>query len=137
MVEIVGGPRGIGKSVLSRVLRLVAAEIGLTGGVTIKLADESAARDLNQRFRGRDYVPDVLSFPAGEPPPRVAYAGDILVCLPVAERQALAEGHSLRRELFVLMVHGLLHLGGHDHERDRGEMLALQRRLVERFGREF
>lgn len=136
MIEIVGGRRGLGRAGLKRALRAVAAAVGLRGGVTVKLADADEARELNRRFRGRTYVPDVLSFSADPSPHRGAYAGDILICLAVADAQARDRGHSLRRELFVLAVHGLLHLGGHDHERDGGEMLRLQAELLQRFGTE-
>ncbi len=137
MIEIVGGGRGIGRPGIVRALRRVAAEVGLGGGVAIKLAGADEARALNRRFRRRRYLPDVLSFPAGEAvPPNRSYAGDVLICLPKAEEQARAAGHSLRREIFLLAVHGLLHLAGYDHERDSGVMLEMQARLVARLGSE-
>lgn len=137
MIEIVGGERGLGRPGITRALRRVAAEVGLGGGVTIKLTGADEARALNRRFRGRRYLPDVLSFPAGEAvSPGRGYAGDVLICLPKAEAQARAAGHSLRREIFLLAVHGLLHLAGYDHERDSGAMLELQARLVASRGTE-
>ncbi len=57
------------------------------------------------------------------------YAGDILICWTQAEKQARENNHSLQKELLLLMIHGLLHLQGHDHEKDKGDMLAMQRQL--------
>jgi probable rRNA maturation factor len=71
----------------------------------------------------------VLSFPVGEKLPGGFYAGDILICWTLAEKQARENNHSMQKELLLLMIHGLLHLHGHDHEKDKGEMLALQQQL--------
>jgi probable rRNA maturation factor len=108
-------------------LRRAAGRIGLAGEVTVRLAGAAEARALNREFRHIDRATDVLSFPAGADGGE--YAGDILICMPVAEAQARRAGHSLARELLLLAIHGLLHLKGLDHETDRGEMLAAQRRL--------
>jgi len=114
-------------------LKGIAGRLGLKGAATIRLAGESEVRALNRRFRGLDRPTDVLSFPAGERLPGGLYAGDILICVPVAEEQARRHSQSLERELLLLMIHGLLHLQGLDHETDRGEMLARQRRLFAEF----
>ena len=119
----------------SAVLGRIAKRVGLRGSVTIRLAGRGEVRDLNRRYRRKDSVTDVLSFPLGEELPGGLYAGDVLICLPVAEDQARENGQSLERELLLLMIHGLLHVQGYDHETDRGEMLELQRRLFAEFNR--
>jgi len=85
-------------------------------------------RRLNRTFRAIDRPTDVLSFPSGES----GFLGDLAIDVPYAARQARARGHALDREVKVLLAHGVLHLLGHDHETDGGEMFRLQRRLVRR-----
>jgi probable rRNA maturation factor len=106
--------------------------------VAIALVSDRSMRALNRRFRGVDRPTDVLSFPADVGPARPTSTstalGDIAIALGVARRQARRQGHSLETELRVLALHGLLHLMGHDHERDRGEMRQLEDRLRRRAG---
>jgi len=85
-------------------------------------------RRLNREFRKIDRPTDVLSFPAEAP----AFLGDVAIDVPYAARQARKRGHALDREVQLLLAHGVLHLLGHDHETDQGEMFRLQRRLVKR-----
>jgi probable rRNA maturation factor len=103
------------------------------GTVTLVLAPDAAVRRLNRRWRGVDAPTDVLSFPAGDPPParRAAtrHLGDVVIARGVASRQARAQGHGTSIELRVLALHGLLHLLGYDHERDAGDMARVERRL--------
>ncbi len=117
-------------------LRRVAARIGLPGRATVRLAGEPEIRELNRAYRGKDRATDVLSFPLGEKLPGGRYAGDVVICIPLAEEQARRNGQSLGRELLLLAIHGLLHLQGQDHETDHGEMLELQRRLFAEFAAE-
>jgi probable rRNA maturation factor len=104
---------------------------------TIVLVSDRAIRSLNRDFRKQDKPTDVLSFPSG--PIGSAHLdkpglGDMIISVETARRQAFARHHSLERELRVLVIHGLLHLLGYDHEVDRGEMrrkeLRLQRELL-------
>jgi rRNA maturation RNase YbeY len=99
-------------------------------------------RTLNSQWRGIDRTTDVLSFPmldsselAGAMTSRIpTILGDIVISAPKAERQARLIGHSLEREMTFLMVHGLLHLAGYDHETgeaDEARMIARQRELME------
>lgn len=121
----------------SALLRRVAVRAGLQGRATVRLAGEAEMRALNREYRGRDRATDVLSFPLGEELPGGGlYAGDVLICVPLAEAQARSRGHSLARELLLLAIHGLLHLQGLDHEKDGGRMLRRQRRLFAEFSRE-
>jgi probable rRNA maturation factor len=94
-------------------------------------------RRLNRDWRGEDRPTDVLSFsPVPDPPhpPRRLSPGDVLgeivVDVPYAARQARSRGHSLSREVQILLAHGILHLLGFDHERDGGAMFRRQARLV-------
>jgi probable rRNA maturation factor len=84
--------------------------------ITLALVGSAAMRTLNRRFRKKDQPTDVLSFPLGKQGPDGRhYLGDIVIAVPVAFRQAREKGHSLKRELELLAVHGFLHLLGFDH----------------------
>jgi probable rRNA maturation factor len=107
----------------------------LRGQVTVLLTTDSAIRRLNRQFRGKNKATDVLSFPAadftqvsenGRPEP---IAGDLAISIPTARRQAEERGHALGIEIKVLMLHGLLHLAGYDHETDNGTMARREQRL--------
>ena len=94
-------------------------------------------RALNGRYRQMPHATDVLSFPAGEAGAAQSadhQLGDIAIAVGVARRQAAAHRHSFGVELRILALHGLLHLLGYDHERDQGEMRALEERLRRRSG---
>lgn len=87
--------------------------------------------ELNQRFRGKNDSTDVLSFPAtGDP----GYLGDLAISLPHARAQAREFGHSTTDEVRVLMLHGVLHLTGLDHEADHGQMRRAESRWRKRLG---
>ena len=100
------------------------------GRVVIALVSDAAMRRLNARYRDADYATDVLSFPSDTP----GVLGDIAIARGVAARQARAQGHAEITEVKVLALHGLLHLLGYDHERDRGEMRRAEDRLRRRAG---
>ena len=121
--------------VLSRFLREAQAAVRLRGRVSVLLATDRAIRRLNRQFRGIDKTTDVLSFPAQ---PSIQgqerIAGDLAIGVPTALRQAREQGHSLSVEIKVLMLHGLLHLAGFDHETDHGEMAKRERLLRGRLG---
>ena len=106
------------------------------GEVTGALADCSVVfvgdrrmRGYNQRYRAKNATTDVLSFPAEVE----GYLGDIIISIPRLAAQARQLGHSADEEARVLITHGYLHLIGHDHETDEGEMQRLERRLSRRF----
>lgn len=106
--------------------------------LTIVLADDERLRSLNRDFLGRDASTDVLSFPAGESDPETGrpYLGDVVISVPRALEQALAGGHPLDAELQLLVVHGVLHLLGHDHAGgdEKARMWAAQAEVLERIG---
>ena len=89
--------------------------------VTIAFVDDRAMKRLNKQFRHKNKTTDVLTFP-GEPP----YLGDIVISLDQARRQATDEKHSLATEVRYLILHGILHALGYDHEADNGEMNELE-----------
>ena len=128
-------------------LRRVRDELGLGAtGVTICLVNDAEIAQLNKTFRKKKGPTDVLSFPgvarrrpvslrrscatmkAGE------YLGDIAISPATAQRYAKTHGRKLPGELRVLILHGVLHLLGYDHETDRGEMERIERRLRKRLG---
>jgi probable rRNA maturation factor len=138
-VEVVGARTGAERAAAAGLGRWLARVVfrEAAGLVTVALVSDARIRALNRRFRGRDRVTDVLAFPpgAGPVPPGLGRAlGDIVIARGRARRQARAAGHDLRAELRTLALHGLLHLLGYDHERDRGEMARLERRLRRRGG---
>jgi probable rRNA maturation factor len=122
----------LSRSGLSRFANAARRTIQLPGEVDILLTTDSELRRLNRTFRGKNKPTDVLSFPS---PPEIAphHAGDLAISLETAARQAAAYGHTLADEVRILILHGLLHLSGMDHETDSGEMAsreaALRRQL--------
>jgi probable rRNA maturation factor len=113
------------------------------GTVTVALVGDATSRRLNRGYRDVDRATDVLSFPSTEswrdgrfvgPDPREHHIGDVVIATGVAARQAKALGHAVNTELRVLALHGFLHLVGFDHERDGGEMAAIESRWRRRGG---
>jgi probable rRNA maturation factor len=103
----------------------------------VELAGAVSMRRLNRRFRGKDRVTDVLSFPAPQVFRARGVLGELVICPPVLRRQAARLGHAPARELEVLLAHGLLHLLGFDHERGARQasvMRAWEARLLGRSG---
>ncbi len=100
--------------------------------LAVRWVGDRTMRRLNREFRGQDKTTDVLSFPGGATPDG-RHLGDLVISVPEARRQAAAQGHSVERELRILLLHGLLHCLGHDHETDDGEMSRLERRLRRRW----
>ena len=109
--------------------------VGLHGEVSIFLATDATIRKLNREFRKKDKATDVLSFPVEEEHVREApkQAGDLAISLDTARKQAEEHGHTLQVEVKILLLHGLLHLAGYDHETDKGQMArkesALRKKL--------
>ncbi len=93
----------------------------LDSELSIILSDDARLHELNLNYLGVDAATDVLSFPASETDPETGarYIGDILISVPRAQAQAEAAGHPLKAEVQLLVVHGVLHLLGHDHARAR------------------
>ena len=102
-------------------------------GISISYLDDRAMRKLNREHRQINQTTDILSFPANPEKGAFQHLGDLVVSLPVAEKMAKKLGVSRRREVETLIIHGFLHLCGHDHETDAGEMLVLQAELEREF----
>jgi probable rRNA maturation factor len=113
---------------LARFFHQARTAVGLKGKVDVLLATDNTLRELNKKFRGKDKPTDVLSFPA---PTEIAdqHAGDLAISLETAARQASTYGHTLRDEVKILLLHGLLHLSGLDHETDNGSMATREANL--------
>jgi probable rRNA maturation factor len=118
---------------LARFLAEAQSAIRLKGQVTVLLTSDAAIRKLNRQFRHKDKATDVLSFPA-EGIGAEEIAGDLAISVATARRQAAEQGHSLSTEIKVLILHGLLHLAGHDHEADSGQMARRERMLRAKLG---
>jgi probable rRNA maturation factor len=106
--------------------------------ITIVLTDDSQLHELNREFLGVDAPTDVLSFPSSESDPETGatYLGDILISIPRAAQQAQTGGHPLEAEVQLLVVHGVLHLLGHDHAEAEEKVLMWneQAKVLERLG---
>ena len=109
--------------------------VRLRGQVTVLLTSDAALRDLNRRFRHKNKPTDVLSFPSTNPASGAEkIAGDVAISVETARRQSVEQGHALATEIKVLILHGLLHLAGYDHETDTGKMLRRERTLRAQLG---
>jgi len=106
-----------------RVRRWVKAALSCAANVTVRFVGAAEARELNERYRGKGYATNVLSFPY-EPPPRLA--GDVIVCAPVVRDEALSQGKPLEARFAHLIVHGMLHLQGYEHDKDTDAMIMEQ-----------
>lgn len=139
---------------LERYFGRLLSMLGLSGdAASVRFVDDSQMARWNQTYRGKKGATDVLSFPANErengsnrtrqtrngktrfqSAVRVAYLGDIAISPIVARRNTRRFGRTLAQELQILILHGLLHLMGYDHERDHGEMEHFESQLRVRLG---
>ena len=127
--------RALRQRSLAAFLKQASEAAGLAGQVSVLLSGDARLRRLNREFRRKDHPTDVLSFPAAAPVNgHAAIAGDLAISVETAARQAAEYGHPLATELQILVLHGLLHLGGYDHEADRGQMARKEAALRRRFG---
>ena len=115
---------GVDKRALRRYWAEVAREILQGQAVTCLITSDAELRELNRKFRGKDYPTDVLSFPPE----------DLAISFDRAAAQAAELGHKVEDELRILMLHGLLHLAGMDHETDRGAMKRTEARWRKKLG---
>lgn len=107
------------RNLLAQAAQAVLEHQSADADLTLVLTDDARSQELNRQYLGRDYPTDVLSFPARETDPETGrlYLGDVVISYPRARSQAEAGGHSVEAELQLLVVHGVLHLLGHDHAR--------------------
>ena len=98
----------------AQIRRWVAAALEHAAEITVRIVDAEEAQTLNQDYRDKDYVPNVLTFEYGEIAPGVL-GGDVVICAPVVEREAREQGKPLKDHYAHMTVHGVLHLQGYDH----------------------
>ena len=148
---------GIHKFTIKRLLQGALKRLGQPANaieMSLSIVSPQEIKELNNQFRGIDSVTDVLSFPTFDNPDRIVLdvnsfpqdavnpktgklnIGDVIICLDRAKEQAAEYGHSLKRELCFLSLHGLLHLLGYDHveEQDEKQMNTLQEEILEQMG---
>ena len=122
---------GLGRRELTAFVAVACRAARLRGMVTLMVTDNRELRALNLRFKGADRATDVLSFPA--PVFVRGFAGDVAVSVEIAAKNARLLGHSVSDEIRILVLHGVLHLAGYDHDSDNGEMasreLLMRKRL--------
>ncbi len=121
--------RRVRRTPLRDFLNQAASRIAPGRSVTCLITTDSELRSLNRRFRGKNYATDVLSFTTAGPE-----LGEIAISFDRASEQARTYGHAVDEELRILMLHGILHLSGMDHETDSGQMAKAERRWRERLG---
>ena len=124
-----------GQTRLERSARAILVDVGETSAeLGILFVGDQRMRGLNRRYRGKDRTTDVLAFAMREAArPQVSclmrdMLGDVVISIPTARRQAKEAGRSLDEELACLLVHGILHLCGYDHERGEKEARRMHRR---------
>lgn len=124
---------GITELRLRRFLARARRAVGLAGDVSVLLTSNREMQTLNRSFRGKDKPTDVLSFPAVEVVAK-KFAGDLAISVDIAAANAREFGHSVEDEVRILVLHGLLHLAGYDHESDDGQMARKESRLRDDLG---
>ena len=124
--------QGDGLPTRPQLRRWVKAALSHPAEITLRIVDEAEGRALNRDYRGKDYATNVLTFILNDNP----LMGDIVLCAPVLTAEAAAQGKSLEAHYAHLLVHGLLHLQGYDHEsaHDAAEMEAYETQIVMNLG---
>ncbi len=130
---------GISERALTLFLSKARQAVGLRGDVDVVVTTNRRMQQLNRQFRRKDKPTDVLSFPAEFPTlpsGRVGhpFAGAIAICGDIAKENGCALGHGTLVELKILLLHGVLHLAGHDHESDDGQMARREQKLRRELG---
>jgi probable rRNA maturation factor len=113
---------------LDRFVARARRAAGLKGTLNVLMTTSAEMKSLNRRFRGKDKPTDVLSFPA-ESDGKRQFAGEIAISAEIATKNAHALGHSSAEEIKILVLHGILHLRGYDHEHDKGQMARREKEL--------
>ena len=140
-----GGPTdpalpGLDVNLLERAARETLEQAGAASNaeITLVVTGEAQIREFNRQYLGVDAPTDVLAFSNGEidPDSGEVYLGDVILCYPRAQAQARAGGHAIEAELQLLVVHGVLHLLGHDHaeQEQKSRMWAAQAEILKRLG---
>jgi probable rRNA maturation factor len=114
--------KGVSVAMIQRFSRKAQKLAKVTGEIDILISSNNRLQELNRRFRRKNKPTDVLSFPR-------PLGGDIAISADIARQNAILYGHSPAEELKVLVLHGMLHLAGYDHESDNGQMAHAESRL--------
>ena len=126
-------PSSLRRAPIQRFAGTLQKQVVKNRSFDILITGDAELRRLNRNFRGKDYPTDVLSFPAALPS-ESAFLGDIAISLARARAQAREFGHGIEQEIQILMLHGVLHLMGHDHETDSGAMARAEKRWRAKLG---
>ncbi len=118
---------GLSELALTRFVARARRAARLRGRVNVLITSSAEMKTMNRRFRRKDEATDVLSFPAAKEDR--SFAGDIAISAEVAARNARSLGHGPAAEVKILVLHGILHLRGYDHERDGGKMARREQKL--------
>ena len=152
MIELVyqnsTADKGFKKDFFEKISNTIVKELNLKEkslNISFNIVGENRIKELNRKYRHKNKVTDVLSFPMSDKPLRKLHAtsytpqasdfGDIFICLPFAKNQTKSENISIERKLAQLTVHGFLHLAGYDHEKSTGEakkMFDLENRILKK-----
>jgi len=124
-------PPDFRRRTVERFARRLQEEVAKGQPFDCLITGDADLRRMNREFRGLDYPTDVLSFPAAAPATRL---GDLAISLGRARAQAREFGHEIEHEVEILMLHGVLHLLGFDHETDSGQMARAEKRWRARLG---
>jgi probable rRNA maturation factor len=139
-------PPSLRRAPIERFANTLQKEVVKNRSFDTLITGDAEIRRLNRDFRGKDYPTDVLSFPAAAPESRNPlpngrgsdwsdrFLGDIAISLGRARAQAREFGHAIEQEVQILMLHGVLHLMGHDHETDSGAMARAEKRWRAKLG---
>jgi len=130
-------PANLARPAIERFARKLQHEVAKGRPFDCLIAGDAELRRLNRDFCGQDHATDVLSFPSEPGPkgtPSASGLGDIAISLARARAQARGFGHTTEQEIQILILHGLLHLLGLDHETDRGQMARVEKRWRARLG---
>jgi probable rRNA maturation factor len=128
-------PPDVRPRAITNFARRLQREVGRGRAFDCLIAGDAELRRWNRAYRGKDCATDVLSFPTGDEGRGLSYLGDIAISAQRAHVQARQFGHTTEQEVRILMLHGLLHLLGHDHEEaDGGKMARMERRWRTRLG---
>ncbi len=120
----------------SKFRRWAKAALMRDAELALRVVDEAEGRTLNRDYRGKDYATNVLTFAYGAAGEMGRLSGDIVICAPVAAREAAEQGITLEAHFAHLTVHGMLHLQGYDHETDAeaGTMESIESFIMRRLG---
>jgi len=130
-------PEKLRRRPIERFARSLETQVARGGTFDCLITSDAELRRLNRDFRGKDSVTDVLSFPSGPLPNgrgSVTPLGSVAISCPRARVQAREFGHPIEQEIQILMLHGVLHLLGMDHETDKGRMARAEKRWRARLG---